>query len=291
MYALQETLRPRAPEWLKIGGEPEPTELCWYWNWEDIGQILDKIRLGIPFVIGPNVIFAWSGNPGGGHGEREILDAPTCRAIMCHSQWYEALIREHLGPNNSAAIVRWPYPILPLPDGPKDDHHDVFIYDKMGGVPPILEEALGHRFPHATTIRYGHYQRRDLYELARRSRACVYLCTDESGPLAMAEILLAGCPAIGIERGAPFVLSGRTGVRVEDFTPSSILEGVEKCHAMDRNGVREIALKMFDAGRIADAVINALDYARKFDGKEAAQIRRLAPPGYPIEACIARGLF
>ena len=287
MYALQEALRRRAPEWLKIGGEPEPQELCWYWNWNDIPQILDKIRFGLPLVIGPNVIFAWSGNPGGGHGEREILDAPTCRAIMCHSHWYETLIRAHMGPKNSATIVQWPYPILPLPAGPKEARYDVLIYDKMANAESSITEMVSQKFINTVTIRYGHYERKNLSDLASQSRACVYLCTDESGGLATAEILLAGCPAIGIERGAPFVLSGRTGVRLDRLTELSVLEGIEKCHAMNRNAVRETARRIFDARRIASAVIDALDHVRKFDAEEAAQRGILLPRGYPVESCLA----
>jgi hypothetical protein len=191
-----------------------------------------------------------------------------------------------MGPRNSAAIIRWPYPILPLPEGPKEARYDVLIYDKMGGDQSAIAEMVGQRFPRTVKLRYGHYQRKDLYDIASRSRACVYLCADESGGLATAEILLAGCPAIGIERGAPFVLSGRTGVRLDCLNELSILQGIETCHAMDRDTVRATALRMFDAERIADAVIDALDQARRFDAHICQ--RRAAPPsGYPVESCLA----
>jgi hypothetical protein len=106
----------------------------------------------------------------------------------------------------------------------------------------------------------------------------------DHGPLAVAEILLAGCPIIGVERGCPFVLAARTGIRLDHFTPISVLEGIEKCVVMDRNVVRQIALRMFDAERIAAAVIEALDYARQFDPAEVARNGVPPPSGYPVES-------
>jgi len=262
MYALQQLLRSRAPDWLEIGGDPSDDELCWFWNWQDIDLVLEWINRRLPFLLGPNVIFAWSGNPGGGHGEKEILETPSCRAFMCHSAWYADLIRGALGPRSTAKIICWPYPIWAQPAGPEPDEHDVLIVDKSSGGRVLLEAAIRANFPNAATVRYGAFARQELYELARRSRTCVYLCDDESGGLATAEIMLAGCPVIGIERGAPFVLSGSTGFRVEQLAPDPVLHAIRTCHNFDRQKVRAAAQRIFDGDRIARAVIEALEYFR-----------------------------
>lgn len=262
MFALQRTLRWRAPEWLAIGGVPADDDLGWYWNWQDIDQVLDRIDRDLPFVIGPNILFTWSGDPGGGYGERAMLDAPSCRAIMCHGAWYEALIRENLGSRNAAVIVRWPYPIWPEPRGPVRADFDVLIYNKLAEDGSVLEESIKKAYPRSATLRYGAFRREELYALARRSRACVYLCKDESGGLAAAEILLAGCPVIGVERGSPFVLSGRTGIRIDSLNARSLIDAVALCHCFDRRQVRVNALQMFDATTIADGIITTLDQLR-----------------------------
>jgi hypothetical protein len=262
MFALQRTLRSCAPEWLTIGGRPADKELAWYWNWQDIDQVLERIDRDLPFVVGPNILFAWSGDPGGGHGERAILDAPSCRAIMCHSAWYEAVIRDSLGPRNPALVVKWPYPIWPDPGGPERAEHDLLIFNKLGEAGRGLEESIRAAYLRSATLHYGAFQREELYTLARRSRACIYLCDDESGGLATAEIMLGGCPLIGIERGAPFVVCGSTGIRIGGLSAKSILEAIPLCHRFDRRLVRKNALRMFDAVDIANRIVAVLDGLR-----------------------------
>jgi hypothetical protein len=58
-----------------------------------------------------------------------------------------------------------------------------------------------------------------LFEAARRSRACAYLADDDHGPLALQEILLDGCPTVGVRTGASFVRDGVTGFVVERLPP------------------------------------------------------------------------
>jgi hypothetical protein len=108
------------------------------------------------------------------------------------------------------------------------------------------------------------------------------MCDDESGGLATAEILLAGCPVIGIECGAPFVVTGGTGVRVDALKVVPVLDAIRICHSFDRHRIRETALRMFDADRIADAVVATLDYVR---GLGPAEIHSTLFPslGFPIE--------
>lgn len=205
---------------------------------------------------------------------------------MCHSAWYAALIRAHLGPRSRANIIRWPYPIRPQPAGPNRAEHDVLIFDKSGGGRALVEAVIHRAYPRSATLRYGAFKRTELYELACRSRACVYLCDDESGGLATAEIMLAGCPVIGIERGAPFVLDGSTGIRVNELAAEPVIAGIRTCYGFDRQQVRAAALRIFDDERIVNGLILALDHFRRpaMLAPDNALMSRL---GAPVETALA----
>ncbi len=109
-------------------------------------------------------------------------------------------------------------------------------------------------------------------EAARRSRACAYLADDDHGPLALQEILLAGCPTVGVRTGASFVKTGETGVLVDPLPPgrqcvetdrderalAGYLEAVEQAQAMDRESVRQLSAEQFDSRSIVDQVIATL---------------------------------
>ena len=108
-----------------------------------------------------------------------------------------------------------------------------------------------------------------------RSRACAYLADDDHGPLALQEILLAGCPTVGVRTGASFVRTGETGVVVDRLPPGRqcaesdedvralavFMEAIEQASAMDRHSVRERAASEFDTDRIVDIIITAVNKA------------------------------
>lgn len=145
------------------------------------------------------------------------------------------------------------------------------IYAKNGHRPQLLEH-LAEAFPRHVQIHYGSYRREELFEAARRSRACAYLADDDHGPLALQEILLAGCPTVGVRTGASFVRTGETGVLVDRLPPGAhcaesdedvpalavFIEAIEKAQSMVRHRVRERAAEQFDTERIVDSVVNAL---------------------------------
>ena len=126
-------------------------------------------------------------------------------------------------------------------------------------------------------IHYGQYHREQLFEAARRSRACAYLADDDHGPLALQEILLAGCPTVGVRTGASFVKSGETGVLVDRLPPGRqcvetdaderaltvYLEAIEQAQAMDRKSVRQLSAERFDTERIIEIVIAVLATIRE----------------------------
>jgi hypothetical protein len=136
----------------------------------------------------------------------------------------------------------------------------------------MLLEHLAEVFPRHIQIHYGQYQREQLFEAARRSRACAYLADDDHGPLALQEILLAGCPTVGVRTGASFVRTGETGVLLDRLPPGRqcvetdederalavFMEAIERAQAMDRSDVRRRAVGDFETAYIANQVIGAL---------------------------------
>jgi len=258
-YALQKALAARCPEWLAIAGTPEAGEIPWFWCWLDRPAAAACARTGRPFVAGPNVLFDNSRRPGAGAGEREVLEAAGCRLLFTESPWYRRLIRRHQGPANRAPVVIWPYPIDPKPPGPIDPpRYDLLLYVKNGRFPG-LAAALRSRYRRVRIVRYGHYPRRRLGQLAGRSRCCVYLADDDRGPLALAEILLAGCPTVGLPTGAPFVRQGRTGILLKRLLVPDCVEAIEDCLEFDRRKVAALAAEQFDTRRIVGVVLGALE--------------------------------
>jgi len=184
----------------------------------------------------------------------------------------------------------WPYPIDPWPGEPLPDEYDLLIYAKNGHRPMLLEH-LAELYPRHIQVHYGLYQREELSEAARRSRACAYLADDDHGPLALQEILLAGCPTVGVRTGASFVRTGETGVVVDRLPPGRqcaesdedvralavLMEAIEQAQAMEPNSVRDRAARQFDTERIVDSIITAVNKARLSGGKAVGQTGRQTP--------------
>ncbi len=267
-YALQRLLRHRIEEgldWLVLGGPPREGELPWFWCWEDRAAAVRWAGRGEPFVQGPNTLFLQSKRPRIDALESALLDAASCRMMFTESAWYRELILRHRGPANRAPVVLWPYPIDPLPPGPDPRPcHDLLIYLKNGNFPGLCEE-LRARFRSSRVIRYGGYRREDLWQVARHSRSCAYLADDDRGPLALAEILLCGCPTAGVPTGAPFVEPGQSGFFVEPTTPAGWIEAIRRCQELDRREVARRSAARFDAAGIVDTVLAALGDARRLE--------------------------
>ena len=95
--------------------------------------------------------------------------------------------------------------------------------------------------------------------------------TTAHGPLALQEILLAGCPTVGVRTGASFVRTGETGVVVDRPPPRRqraesdddvralvvFMEAIEQAQSLDRHSVRGRAAEEFDTDRIVDSIICA----------------------------------
>ena len=255
MCALQNALRKANFPWLWIGGHLECGDIPWVWLYKDAQIALQYNEFGWPFIIGPNVLFSNSYRPGFGKYEKDILDAENCRLMFTESEWYASLIQSHCN-HNEAPIVIWSYPIEPQPDGPLPAEFDLLIYLKDMSLGRESIRAA-ERWPKSHVVVYGTYNRDALIEIARRSRACLYLCNDDRGPLAAAEIALAGCPLIGVERGCPWVLTPGLGVHLLHF--GKLIEAEQEAMAMDRGAVREVALKRFATERTVEIIKNALE--------------------------------
>ena len=276
MYALQKALRKRIDEgldWLSIKSLPASKgALPWFWNWNDRRYAVWWDAEDLPFIQGPNMLFTNSVSPRIDREECALLDAPNCRAMFCHSEWYRDLIAKHRGPANQSPIVLWPYPIDPWPGEPLPDEYDLLIYAKNGNRPQLLEH-LAELFPRHIQIHYGRYRREELFEAARRSRACAYLADDDHGPLALQEIQLAGCPTVGVRTGASFVRDSVTGFVVDRLPPGRqcvendtdqialavYLDALARVQSLDRDAVRAAAEQEFGTEAVVKSVVAALD--------------------------------
>ena len=103
-----------------------------------------------------------------------------------------------------------------------------------------------------------------------------YLADDDHGTLALQEILLAGCPTVGVRTRVAFVRPGETGVVVDRLPPgrqcaesdddvralAGYMEAIEQAHSLDRHVVRVRAASEFDTDRIVDSVVTAVNKAR-----------------------------
>jgi glycosyltransferase involved in cell wall biosynthesis len=172
--------------------------------------------------------------------------------------------------------VLWPYPIDPWPGEPLPAEYDLLIYAKNGHRPGLLEH-LAELYPNHIQFHYGQYKRADLIEAARRSRACAYLADDDHGPLALQEILLAGCPTVGVRTGASFVRHEVTGLAVQRLAVGRkcavhaeelqalqiLIESIETAQTMNRTDVRSRACEDFKTDYIVEQVINTLASVRQ----------------------------
>jgi hypothetical protein len=195
--------------------------------------------------------------------------------MFCHSEWYRDLIAQQRGPASQSPIVMWPCPIDPWPGEPLPDEYDLLVYAKNGHRPMLLEH-LADLFPRHIQIHYGQYHREQLFEAARRSRACAYLADDDHGPLALQEVLLAGCPTVGVRTRVSFVKTGETGVLVGRLPPGrqcvdadadrAVLEiylsAIRQAQELDRFGVRQGASQAFSTERTINCLIDALSTVR-----------------------------
>jgi glycosyltransferase involved in cell wall biosynthesis len=146
------------------------------------------------------------------------------------------------------------------------------VYAKNGHRRQLLEH-LAELYPRHIQIHDGRYRREESFEAARRSRACAYLADDDHGPLALQEILLAGCPTVGVRTGASFVRDGVTGYVVDRLPPDgqcivndddaeclhSYLESINQAAMLDRQGLCLQAKADFAISSVVDRLIATLD--------------------------------
>lgn len=257
MFALQKALKAAKIPWLRVGGGLRHNEIPWVWLYRDAGMAIQFNDWGWPFVLGPNVLFSNSRNPGSKEFERRLLDAENCAMMFTESDWYAALIRQHCN-HNEAPVVIWRYPIEPQPAGPLPVKYDLLVYLKDMNLGREQLRAVEH-WPRSNVVVYGTYCREEMIELARQSRACLYLSTDDRGPLAAAEIALAGCPLVGVERGCPWVCWNALGVQVKHFGTPDLFSAVEQAMGLDRDCVRECAQSVFSTERTVATIRSALE--------------------------------
>ncbi len=289
---LQEALRRYGPAWLRIGGEPADGEIPWFWCWEDAEAACRWAAKGRPFVLGPNVLFHNSRRPCQFRHERLLCKAASCRLLFTESAWYRDLIAQHLGPANRAPMVLWPYPVMeagiseigdgrskmgktltrnakePLPTvnrklpSPNSDLpppiFDLLVYAKSGYDEKLVQQLL-NRYPRSKVLRYGHFRREELLHAARHARVCAYLSNDDRGPLALAEILTCGCPAVGMSRGAPWIEHGVNGAVVDALEFDRLAPAIALAMSVDRAAVAASARDRFSPRTVVRQIVEALE--------------------------------
>jgi len=271
-YALQRALRAYAPPWLKIGGTLQRHEMPWFWCWLDAAAACACASEGRPFVIGPNILFHDASRPCRFSHERQLVAAESCRLSFTESEWYRDLIASQMPNGSKTRLVVWPYPIDPAPTPQTDAaacSRDLLIFAKTGLVERLglLGRAFGTH--NCRLLVYGHYKRPELLDAARECRAALYLSDNDRGPLALAEILLCGCPAVGVSRGAPWIVDGRNGVLVDGFARLTILAAWDRAARLDRMAVATHAASLFDPRDIVRVIAQALDAARHTPARHA----------------------
>ncbi len=154
------------------------------------------------------------------------------------------------------------------------DEYDLLIY----GHRPQLLEHLAELYPRHIQIHNRRYRREQLFEAARCSRVCAYLAEDDHGPLALQEILLFCCPAVGVRTNASSVRNGATGFLVDRLPPgqycvanevdaialSRYIYAVYTVQSLDRRQVQATSEETFDSQNIVDRIAAAIAEIRTF---------------------------
>lgn len=268
MHSLQTALRKHQPDWLQIGGDKIVSDaIPWFWLYTHAEMAVACHRQKRPFIVGPNMLFCNSRKPRQHRWEQIICDSPYCRLIFTESQNYADMIRENLGKHSPKNICVVPYPVtLPTEDlhRPVDPtRYDALIYVKSGVTDRTVTE-LELSFPRHITFRYGHYERDQLTYAARCSKVALWLSDDDRGPIGCAEILLTGCPVVGIDSGCPWI--GEipcVGRFVDELDCTLLISRAQRVYTRyDRQEVRKNSAAFFSPDRIVPIVLSALNDVR-----------------------------
>ena len=99
---------------------------------------------------------------------------------------------------------------------------------------------------------------------------------DDHGPLALQEIMLAGCPTVGVRTGASLIEADATGLWVDRLPPgracvesaedeaalAAYLDAIHQAQSFDRAEVRSHATEQFTTGRIVELLLPELEQLR-----------------------------
>jgi glycosyltransferase involved in cell wall biosynthesis len=140
---------------------------------------------------------------------------------------------------------------------------DLIVYAKSGFTPGLLAQ-LANRYPRSKVLLYRHFRREELLQTARRARVCVYLSDDDRGPLALAEILTCGCPAVGMPRGAPWIEHGVNGALVDALEIDCLTAAIALARSVDRATVALAARERFRPRTVVRQIVEALETHVRF---------------------------
>ena len=245
-----------------------PDDVPWY----PVGhcQIAQRIATGQPFAIGPNTLYGLSYRPGAYAGEREMMAYENFAAIFCLSRWYSELCRKTMKQQTRHFLVDYPLPTVWTQMSIGNmvaPRYKAFIFQKGGPIEQAIVVSLLTRIGAVPVIKYGAYNRQELFNAAAQSECCLYVSHEDNYPLAAVEIGLMGCPIVSDERSCPVVVHGLTGVIVpvrergesEPFTWSPdtaerLIVGMNLAQHLSRKSIRERTLARHDPSFFAEKV-------------------------------------
>jgi hypothetical protein len=164
-------------------------------------HVLARIPVRTPILFGSSIYSHPSDRPGLPR-ERPI------RRVLVPSAWVQRMFEE-VWPG---IVSVWPVGIdtarwAPDPGVARDV--DVLVYDKIFWereryeqelLEPLMRE-LARRGLRVETLRYGHYEEKDLLDFSRRARAMVYLSRHETQGIAAQQLMSAGVPLFAWDLG------------------------------------------------------------------------------------------
>jgi len=165
----------------------------------------------------------------------DLFEKYPVKKILVPGEWMRQMFEPHYGNK----VMAWPVGIDTDTWVPSSEPKsiDVLIYDKVRWkhdqynqelIEPI-QMHLAARKLRVESIRYGHYQPKDLLNKVKRSRAVIFLCEHETQGLAYQQILAAGVPILAWDRGGYWQDPAHFPHRVQFQPVSSVPYWDERC--------------------------------------------------------------
>lgn len=259
---IKKKIRKENISWIKFSNKRKYHKDAINWVWgiggNGINIITECERMGIPYIVGPNILFE-QGRP---IYEHEILaiNSKHCLGYFYLSDTHGDQIRQHLSNEVIGKMYQFFKPVWPVPKMFKPIKYDLMIYLKHGAEAKEIfnnfQKTGFYKQKKVIELIYGSYKKRHLYKIAGSSRVCLYLSFGETGGMATEEIMASGCPIVSMEKDTPLGVNKKTVNWIDEKREiPEILKAIEECEKYDRLNVRKIALERFGIDSSAEKVL------------------------------------